>query len=198
MKLRIIRQNGEIGIQSTPAKVHISSKPPRLNIRRRRAELLIRRENSKLIIDNKHELERIGSKAVSRVIEDIARQSVDVCTEATMEIAKYGTRVFKASKTRGEVIKQIIIDRMMREAKAPKTHLPPKDMPKVKFVKGKLEMEWVIYEPEMEWEINAQVDVEVEPYIVEVYLKKKPFLKIIVEDEDKSEFQLSKIVNRKI
>jgi len=199
MRIKITQQSGAIGVKTTPAKLYIHSEPPKLKIKQRRAELIINREGSKLIIDKKEAWEQMGNKTLPKLIEDFAKRAKNICTEATIEMAKSGTKIAKAGKSRGEVIKQIILKRMTDDIKTINVDLIPKEGPRVRYIRSKLEITWVIHEPEIEWEINARVEIEVEPHRVEIYVRRKPFIKIeVVEDEDKSEFQQSKIVNRKI
>lgn len=193
--LKITRTFGEIGVRTTPAKMKIQSGRPSFKIKQRPPEMIVTRKNPRVVIDKTRAFADRGNKTIFQLMDEFAKWASDVCAEAIARIAEEGTKVSKAGQTRGEVIRQIIIDRMTEKKSRSDVNITFAEGPHVEWEEGALEINWIIHQPEIEWEISARAEIEVEPHNVEVYMRKYPSLKIeVVRKGDKQPPK----VNRKV
>jgi hypothetical protein len=194
MQIKITRTWGEIGAVSTPAKMHIRQAPPKLKIKQRPAEMVIEKEMPKLVIDQDEAFADMNNKTMSRFMRDIIQLAYEKSSEAIGKTAKNSTRITKAGKARGDVIRQIIIEKSLHDTKEINIAALPRSKPVVRWERGHFRISWKTYPPEVEWEINARPEIYVEPHSVKIYMRKYPALKIDIAESKKK----GTAVNRKI
>lgn len=191
--LKISRTYGELGAHTTHAKIKIRSSRPQLRIKQRPPEMVITRQQARMIIDNSHAFAQRGNKSIFALADEFAKWANDICAEAIARISAEGTEIAKAGKNRGEIIRQIILDKINNNKTSINVQFA--QGPDVKWEEGNIRIDWIIHEPEIEWDVKARVEIEVEPGTVEVYVRKYPSLKIEVERKHSGE---NHKINRKI
>lgn len=191
--LKITRTFGELGARTTHAKIKIRSSRPQFRIKRKQPEMVVNRQPARMIIDNSRAFAQRGSKSMLILADEFAKWASDICAEAIARISAEGTEVAKAGKNRGEVIRQIIIDKISNN----KTFINVQfaEGPDVRWEEGYIHIDWIIQQPEIEWDVKASVEIDIEPGMVEIYVRKYPSLKIEVEKKQKGQ---NHKINRKI
>lgn len=193
--IRINSTNAEIGIKTTQAKLRIRQPLPKLSIKQRPPEMIIKRTPPKLVIDQTKAFADMGNKTIFRLMDEFAKMSFEMSKEAIARIAAEGTKISKGGKNRGEIARQIIYDKMVQGKGEVNVAALPREGPEIKWEDGHFEISWVIHPPEVEWEISARAEIEVDPHSVEIYTIKHPTFKIeLVEKGHKS----GEKINRKI
>lgn len=189
--LKITRTHAQLGARTTPAKIKIHSPKPQLRIKQKPPEMVVTRQPARVIIDNGRAFAQRGNKTIFMLTEEFAKWASDICAEAIARIAAEGTEIARAGKNRGEIIRQIILNKMCGNKIS--VNVEPAQGPDIRWEEGCLEINWIIHPPEIEWDVSGRVEIEVEPGSIEFYVRKYPSLKIEVVRKDTKQK-----INRKI
>lgn len=189
--LKITQSLGQIDIRTTPARMKIHSNPPRFKMRQKHPQMLVNRRPARMVIDKSVAYADRGNKTIFRLMDEFAQWANDVCAKAIERISAEGTEISRAGKNRENVVRQIILNSMAQ--KATSINVEFARGPDITWEEGTLEIEWIISQPEIEWEVNARVTIDVEPGNVEIYLRKHPSVDIeVVKNNDKNSHKLNK------
>ncbi len=191
--LRISRTYGELGVKTIPAKLKIHSIRPRFTMKQKPPEMVVNRKPARVVIDQSQAFADRGNKTIFRLMDEFAKWAADICAEAIERIAAEGTKIAKAGASRGEIMRQILIERMT-ERKTEVNIAVMSAGPEVKWEEGFLEINWIIHPPEIEWEVSARAQIETEPHSLEIYVRKHPSLTIEVVAKENKHSR----INRKI
>lgn len=193
--IKITTTSGEFGVRTTNAKMRIRQPLPKLKMRQRPAEMNITRKPAKLVIDQRKAFADLGNKTIIKLMDDFAKVSLDICKEAIARISAEGTQISKGGKNRGEIVRKIVLDKMSQGKTQINVAALPREGPDIRWEEGHFEISWKTHAPEIDWEISARAEIEVEPHSVEIYMIKHPTFNIeVIEKADKS----GKKINRKI
>jgi hypothetical protein len=176
-QLEITHQNAEIEITSQRARIEISSRRPRFTLTRALPRMRVDRRLPKMHIDRSQAdllLNKGPVLLTSRQAYLAARQQV---LENIAGIASDGTAMLQI-QNKGNTIAELA----GQAADANMGELNLSSLPKaeIDWESDYINIDWAPGGMQMDWDVNSQVDIRVEPHYVEIRMVKYPEVKIRV------------------
>ena len=183
-QIRIVQQRAEIGVRTTPAK---------LNIQMPRGQVNINNDRTQMQIDNKMPTFRVNKQ----------KQNNESGLKSPLELAKTFRNEGKQGALRGagknkndgnflanynipgDKVPRLAKQKAMSRLQQPETNigLMPQSLPEVTWDKGYVRIGWsdhsIVIDYSGDYRPNISLD---EKYSVEVFLRTKPYIRVMVEE----------------
>lgn len=173
--IRITTQQGQIGINTTNARLLITQRPAEIDTHTEQATLEMHTEQIQIRIDQQQCFNESGLMSPSAFSEDVSQQGKQAVYEGISRRAAEGNQMAAIEKG-NDAIANIAFDNSFHIADFNITFMP-KSKPEIDFVGGNIDIKVNEGSVEMKVKINRP-DIEFEPGSIEIFLKQKPDISI--------------------
>ena len=198
-RITIEQQLAELGVRATPGKMQITSPHPKMTIKTESPEMEIDRKAPSFKINRKKINAQSGLKPpaeFTRSFRDSGRQGAMRGTKTAVDdgdflgdIKQTGNRVPKLARAKS-------MNAAIRR-KQSNVGLMPKDKAEVEWDRGYMRINWSKHSVVIDWEGEYMPQVKVDPpYSIEVFLRTKPYFRIVVEEGESPMFPGSRVDER--
>ena len=198
-KILIDQQLAELGVRATPGKMQITTPHPKMTIKNETPHMEIERQNPSFRINRKKINSQIGLRPpdeLTKQFRDSGRQGALKGTKNAVDDGEFlgdlkqpGARVprLARSKAMNAVIKK----------RQSNIGLMPKDKAEVEWDRGYMRINWSKHSVVIDWEGEYMPQLKVDPpYSIEVFLRTKPYFRIVVEEGESPMYPGSRVDER--
>ena len=185
-KITIDQQLAEVGVRTTPAKMHITVPRMSMNITTENPQMEIDRQAPTFKINRKRINSESGLKSpseISTAYRDAGRAGAQKGTKTAVEDGNFlgdpakkpGDRVARLSKNKAMAA--------MMKRKQSNIGLMPKSRPEVEWERGYMRINWSKHSIVIDWDGEFMPQLTIDPkYSLEIFLRTEPYFRISVED----------------
>ena len=185
-KITIDQQLAEVGVRSTPGKMHITVPRMEMKITTESPHMEIDKQNPSFRINRKKINSESGLKSPSEITmayRDAGKAGAWKGAKTAVEDGNFlgdlakkpGDRVVKLSRNKS-------MSAIMKK-KQTNIGLMPKSRPEVEWDRGYMRINWSKHSIVIDWDGEYMPQLTIDPkYSLEIYLRTEPYFRITVED----------------
>lgn len=199
-RINIDQQFAEIGVRTPPAKLNIRMPRGQLSIKNERPQMQIDRQKPSFNINLAKINSEMGLKAPLELAKNFRNDGKQAALKAAGQAKNDGN--FLAQAGRNMPAEKVVPQLAKSKANArlgPKEYnigLMPETPAEISWNKGYMRINWSRHSVVIDYSGDYKPDISVDPkYSVEVYLRKEPYFRVMVEEAVSSS---SRYVNRAI
>ena len=183
----IDQQLAELGVKATPGQLHISTPQPRMKITSESPQMEIDRQAPTFRVNRKKINSESGLKPAdeyTKSVRDAGRQAALKGTRTAVEDGNF----LGDHKNKGDRVPKLAKAKAMTAAmkrKQSNVALMPKEKAEIEWDRGYMRINWSKHSIAIDWEGEYMPQMKVDPpYSIEVFLRTKPYFRIVVEEGD--------------
>ena len=184
-QIRIEQQKAEIAVKSTPASMRISKPQLKMKITSEIPKFEAHQQVPRFKMNWKKVRSESGIKSqgeMSKAYREAGRQAA---LQGAKQAASDGNFLGNM-RIHGDRVAMLAKNKALsdiQEKRQINVGLMPKSSPQVEWDKGSMRVSWSTHSLVIDWEGDYMPQVTVDPpHSVEVYLRTKPYVKVMVED----------------
>ncbi|NLL39955.1 MAG: hypothetical protein GX254_10280 [Clostridiales bacterium] len=187
-RIKIDQQFAQIGIKITPAKLNIKMPKQKMKIVQEDPQMEINIERPTFEINMKKVRNEMGFRDPMTLMREIRNTAIDKTYNYISQTVNDGNQMAKVEQ-KGNRIAGVYRSKSLKQSqKGINIGLMPKELPEIVWSKGSIDIKWTSRKFKIEWEGECRPEIIVDPkHSVEVYLREKPYIKIIIEDAEAQE-----------
>jgi len=189
-KIKIEQQSAEMGLNITQAQMRITNPRRKMRVTYESPEMQIENKMPSFKINMKKINSEIGLKPPKEFTAHGAAKGREGSMRGARKALEDGNFLGDIRNYPGDKIGQLARNRAMERlgTKQINVGLMPESSPEVTWERGHMRMSWSKHSLVIDWEGDYMPEVSVDPpYSVEVYLSKKPYFRVLVEEGDAPE-----------
>ena len=185
--ITIDQQLAELGIRSTPAKMHIEQPRMRMKITTELPQMEIDRKNPTFKVNRKKINSETGYKSTPELSKEFRNKGKAAALRGARTAVQDGNFLgnLKMPGDRvGKLARNKTMSAILRK-KEINLGLMPKSPPEVIWDKGYMRTNWSKHSIVIDWDGEYMPKLTIDPkHSIEVYLRTEPYFRIIVEEKD--------------
>ena len=179
----IDQQFGALGIEITPAQMKITTPNPKMQITSEAPEMTVENQMPEFKLNWTKVRAESGLKTPDLLAKSLASDAVRTAEEGTVDAVHDGDYIAKVQE-RGNRIAKLSHQKTIRTEQV-EINLSsiPQSLPEVEWDRGYVHINWTRGTLNIDWVGDYMPEVVVDPpFSVEIYLREKPYIKVMVED----------------
>ena len=185
-KIVIDQQFAEVGVRSTPAKMHITLPQMEMQIKTESPHMEIERKAPTFKVNWKKVRSESGLKSPSEITtayRDAGRAGAHKGAKTAVEDGNF---LGDAAKKPGDRVAKLAHNKAMAavmKRKQSNIGLMPKNRPEVEWDKGYMRINWSKHSIVIDWDGEFMPQLTIDPkYSLEIFLRTEPYFRVRVED----------------
>ena len=182
-QITIIQQLAEIGVRITPGQMHIQRQQMKMNIESEMPEMEIEHKNPSFKVNRKKINSESGLKppdVLSKEFRDKGKDDALTGIKTAVEDGNFLGDVTMPGDRVGKLAHKKTLSSLLKK-KETNIGLMPKSSPEIVWERGYIRINWSKHSILIDWDGDYMPKVTIDPkYSIEVYLRKEPYFKIIV------------------
>jgi hypothetical protein len=184
-KIKIDQQLAEIGVRSTPARMHISTPRMQMRISSETPQMEIDRQAPTFKINRRRINSESGLKAAPELSKDYRDKGRAGALRGTKTAVDDGNFLGE-TRRRGDRVGQLARNKTMSailKKQQLNVGLMPKSLPEVTWDKGHMRINWSKHSLVIDWDGEYMPQLTIDPkYNIEIFLRTEPYFRVTVED----------------
>ena len=184
-KISIDQQLAELGVRTTPAKMHITTPRMRMNISTETPQMQIDRKAPKFKVNWKKVRSESGLKSPSEISTAYRNAGKRGAHKGTKDAVDDGNFLGEL-RNPGDRVSQLARNKTMAaiaRKKQTNVALMPKNSPEFEWERGYMRINWSKHSIKIDWDGDYMPQLTVDPKSsIEIYLRTEPYFRITVEN----------------
>lgn len=174
---------GSLGIEMTQAQMKITTPRPQMEVSRQDPEMSVDSQAPEFTLNWKKVRSESGLKPPKEFTDSYAGSGIHIAGEGTKEAAQDGNFLGKVT-AKGNRVAQLARHKTIKTSQTEiNLSSMPKSMPEVEWNPGFLNINWTRGSVNIDWVGEYMPEVVIDPpFSIEIFLREKPYIKIMVED----------------
>lgn len=182
-RILIEQQYATIGVNVTPAQMNITMPRMQMTVESQTPQMTVERQMPQFKVNWTKVRSESGLKTPSEVSKDIsfeARKAVGDFMTNSADDSNYISSVDKPGNRIAQVYRRKSLSQDRVEVNI---GTMPQSLPEVEWTPGSIDVSWSDHQLEVSWEGTCMPEVVIDPpFSIEIYLRDKPYIRIVVED----------------
>ena len=184
-RLNIDQQFAELGVRSTPAKMNISTPRMQMRIKTETPQMRIDRKAPSFKVNRKKINSESGLKAPLELARTYSNKGRQGALRGAKQAKDDGNFIANPGIPGDKSIPRLAKNKAMAAVQKRDYNigLMPAGSPEVSWDKGYMRVNWSKHSVVIDWDGEYMPEMSIDPkYSVEVYLRTKPYLRVMVEE----------------
>ena len=185
-KVVIDQQMAEVGVRSTPAKMHITVPRMEMKITTESPHMEIDKQSPKFKVNRKKINSESGLKSPSEITTAYRDAGRSGAMKGTKTAVEDGNFLGDLAKRPGDRVAKLSHNKAMAavmKRKQTNVGLMPKSRPEVEWEKGYMRINWSKHSIVIDWDGEYMPQLTIDPkYSLEIFLRTEPYFRVTIED----------------
>jgi len=184
LRVNINQQLAEIGVRSTPARLHISMPKGQLNITKTRPQMQIEKQIPTFRVNRQKISNESGLKSPLELAKTFRNEGRSAAFRGIAQNKNDGNFLANHRIPGDKAVPMLARNKAMSRLQKPEANigLMPSSPPEITWDKGYMRVNWSDHSVVIDWQGDYKPEITADQYSVEVFLRTQPYFRVMVEE----------------